>query len=60
MKDFQKKNVNSKFTVVRLSVSGEKFEIFVDPDHALKYKKGESQEYEKAVAFDVILCVINI
>ena len=52
MKDFQKKNVNSKFTVVRLSVSGEKFEIFVDPDGALKYKKGESHEYEKAIAFD--------
>ena len=59
MKDFQKKNVNSKFTVVRLSVSGEKFEIFVNPDHALKYKKGESHEYEKAIAFDEIYADAN-
>ena len=59
MKDFQKKNVNSKFTVVRLSVSGEKFEIFVDPDGALKYKKGESHEYEKAIAFDEIYADAN-
>ena len=59
MKDFQKKNVNSKFTVVRLSISGEKFEIFVDPDRALKYKKGESHEYEKAIAFDEIYADAN-
>jgi len=59
MKDFQKKNVNSKFTVVRLSVSGEKFEIFVDPDHALRYKKGETHEYEKAIAFDEIYIDAN-
>ena len=59
MKDFQKKNVNSKFTVVRLSISGEKFEIFVDPDQALKFKKGEIHEYEKAIAFDEIYSDAN-
>nr|AIE90963.1 hypothetical protein [uncultured marine thaumarchaeote AD1000_100_C06] len=44
---FSKKNVNSKFTVVRLSVSGEKFEIFVDPDHALRYKKENPMSTKK-------------
>ena len=42
------------------AISGEKFEIFVDPDHALRFKKGETHEYEKAIAFDEIYRSIQI
>ena len=54
MKEFQRKNVTSKFTTIRLTVSGERFEILVDPDNALKFKQGEITDHNKAIAFDEI------
>lgn len=49
----------SKFTIVRLSISGERFEILVEPNYALKFKQGEIKEHNKAIAFDEIYSDAN-
>lgn len=59
MKNVQKKKIDSKFTIIRLSISGERFEILVEPDYALKFKKGEIQDYSKVIAFDEIYADAN-
>ena len=48
------KNVVSKFTIIRLLTAGERFEILVDPNYALKFRQGEVKDYNKAIAFDEI------
>ena len=46
--------MSSKYTVVRLSHGGEKFEILVDPDLALAYKEGRKNDVSKILAVDVV------
>ena len=59
MKEFQRKNVMTKFTIIRLLISGERFEIFVDPNYALKFKQGEIKDHNKVIAFDEIYSDAN-
>ena len=59
MKEFQRKNVVSKFTIIRLLTAGERFEILVDPNYALKFRQGEVKDYNKAIAFDEIYSDAN-
>jgi len=59
MREFQRKNVVSKFTIIRLSTAGERFEILVDPNYALKFRQGEVKDHNKAIAFDEIYSDAN-
>jgi len=42
------------FTIVRHQIEGEKFEILVDPDKGLKYKRGEIGEIRNVLMIDTI------
>lgn len=46
--------MSSKFTVVRLVLDGERFEILVDPKSALDYKMGRQIEPSKIIAIDEV------
>jgi len=46
--------MSRKYTIVRLSQGGEKFEILVDPDSALAYKEGKGGEISRILAVDTI------
>lgn len=46
--------MSSKFTVVRLILDGERFEILVDPKNALDYKLGRPTDLSKIVAIDEV------
>jgi len=46
--------MSDRYTIVRYSHSGEKFEILVDPDKGLAYKKGEIPEIANVLMIDTI------
>jgi ribosome maturation protein SDO1 len=46
--------LSSKFTVVRLVLDGERFEILVDPKNALDHKLGRQIDISKIVAIDEV------
>jgi ribosome maturation protein SDO1 len=46
--------MSTKYTVVRLTQGGEKFEILVDPDLALAYKEGRKADISKILAIDAV------
>jgi len=46
--------MSTKYTVIRLTHGGEKFEILVDPDRALAYKQGRKQELSKLLVVDEV------
>ncbi|MEM1985884.1 MAG: ribosome assembly factor SBDS [Nitrososphaeria archaeon] len=46
--------MSSKFTCVRLTIDGEKFELLVRPDQALSYKMGKQIELSQIVGIEEI------
>ncbi|MEM3437072.1 MAG: ribosome assembly factor SBDS [Nitrososphaerales archaeon] len=46
--------MSGKFTVVRLVLDGERFEILVDPKNALDYKLGRQIDSSKIIAIDEV------
>lgn len=46
--------MSDRYTIVRYSHSGEKFEILVDPDKGLAYKKGELPDIANVLMIDTI------
>jgi len=46
--------MSDKYTLVRYSHSGDKFEILVDPDKGLAYKRGEIPEISNVLMIDTI------
>jgi len=46
--------MSTKYTVVRLTVGGEKFEILVDPDLALAYKEEKKGDLSKILVVDTV------
>ncbi|MBI2183334.1 MAG: ribosome assembly factor SBDS [Thaumarchaeota archaeon] len=46
--------MSTKFTTVRLTISGEHFEILVNPDNALNYKLGRKIELSQVIAVDEV------
>jgi ribosome maturation protein SDO1 len=46
--------MSSKFTVARLAIGGDKFEILVKPEEALNYKLGKPISIEKVLASDIV------
>jgi ribosome maturation protein SDO1 len=51
--------LSSKFSIVRLSIEGEHFEILVHPDPALDFKFGRSVEISQIIAVDEIYSDAN-
>jgi ribosome maturation protein SDO1 len=51
--------MSDRYTLVRYSHSGEKFEILVDPDKGLAYKKGEITEIDNVLMIDTIFTDAN-
>ncbi len=50
----ENKGLPEKFTTVRLSIAGERFEVLVRPDSALSFKLGEEISIQSVVAFEEI------
>ncbi len=46
--------MSSKFTCVRLTIDGEKFELLVRPDQALNYKMGKQIELSQVIGIEEI------
>lgn len=46
--------MSTKFTTVRLTITGEHFEILVNPDNALSYKMGRKVEVSQVIAVDEV------
>lgn len=46
--------MSHKFTLARLTISGEKFEIMVNPDKALNYKLGKQVPLSQILVYDAI------
>lgn len=46
--------MSEKYTLVRYAHEGEKFEILVDPDNGLAYKRNEITDISKALVIDTI------
>ncbi len=46
--------MSGKFTTVRLTVDGERFEILVNPDNALSFKLGRNVELSQVIAIDEV------
>ncbi|UCH56600.1 MAG: ribosome assembly factor SBDS [Candidatus Bathyarchaeota archaeon] len=46
--------MSDRYTLVRYSQSGEKFEILVDPDKGLAYKRGERDDISNVLMVDTI------
>ncbi len=51
--------MSDKYTLVRYTHAGEKFEILVDPDKGLAYKRGEFGDVSEALALDTIFTDAN-
>ena len=51
--------MSEKYTLVRYSHEGEKFEILVDPDNGLAYKRKEISDVSKALVIDTIFTDAN-
>ena len=51
--------MSDRYTLVRYTHSGEKFEILVDPDKGLAYKKGEPYEIANVLMIDTIFTDAN-
>jgi ribosome maturation protein SDO1 len=51
--------MSDKYTIVRYSQSGEKFEILVDPDKGLSYKRGELLDISNVLMIDTIFIDAN-
>jgi len=51
--------LSEDYTLVRYQRGGEKFEILVDPDKGLKYKRGELGEVSNALLIDTIFTDAN-
>jgi len=50
----EKQTYRDKYTLVKYSKGGEKFEILVDPDKGLAYKKGEPADITNVLLVDTI------
>jgi len=50
----EKQTYRDKYTLVKYSQGGEKFEILVDPDKGLAYKKGEPADITNVLLVDTI------
>jgi len=51
--------MSDKYTLVRYAHAGEKFEILVDPDKGLAYKRGELDDVSEALVLDTIFTDAN-
>jgi ribosome maturation protein SDO1 len=51
--------MSAKYTLVRYQHGNEKFEIMVDPDKGLEYKRGERKEIENVLLIDTIFTDAN-
>ncbi|HEX9913553.1 MAG TPA: ribosome assembly factor SBDS [Candidatus Bathyarchaeia archaeon] len=51
--------MSTKYTIVRYQHSGEKFEILVDPDKGLSYKRGEPGDISNVLIVDTIFTDSN-
>ncbi len=51
--------MSSKYTLARLTIEGEHFEILVKPDSALQYKRGEQTPISKILVIDTIFTDSN-
>ena len=51
--------MSKEYTLVRHQIGGEKFEILVDPDKGLAYKRGELGEIQNALIVDTIFTDAN-
>ncbi len=51
--------MSDKYTLVRYSHSGEKFEILVDPDKGLSYKRGELSDITNVLMLDTVFTDAN-
>lgn len=51
--------MSDKYTLVRYSKSGDKFEILVDPDKGLSYKRGELDDVSDVLMLDTIFIDAN-
>jgi ribosome maturation protein SDO1 len=51
--------LSKEYTLVRHQIGGDKFEILVDPDKGLAYKKGELGEIRNALIVDTIFTDAN-
>ncbi len=51
--------MSAKYTLVRYQTGSEKFEIMVDPDKGLAYKRGELDEVRNALLIDTIFTDAN-
>jgi len=51
--------MSDRYTLVRFTQSGEKFEILVDPDNGLAYKRGERTDLTNVLMLDTIFTDAN-
>ena len=51
--------MNDRYTLVRYSHEGEKFEILVDPNKGLAYKRGELDDVSQALVLDTVFTDAN-
>ena len=51
--------MSTKYTLVRYQHGGEKFEILVDPDMGLAYKRGEVEDLAKVLIIDTVFTDSN-
>ena len=51
--------MSTKYTLVRYQHGNEKYEIMVDPDKGLEYKRGERNEIENVLLIDTIFIDAN-
>lgn len=51
--------MSDKYTLVRYQTGSEKFEIMVDPDKGLAYKRGEPSEIRNVLLVDTIFTDVN-
>jgi len=51
--------MSTKYTLARLTIEGEHFEILVKPDPALQYKRGEQTSISKILVIDTIFIDSN-
>ena len=51
--------MSTKYTLARLTIEGEHFEILVKPDPALQYKRGEQSPISKILVIDTIFTDSN-
>jgi ribosome maturation protein SDO1 len=51
--------MSEKYTLVRYSHAGEKFEILVDPDKGLSYKRGEIDDVSDVIKIDTVFLDSN-